>query len=149
MRKSITFADQNMTAAFQFAEKLIYTKSPIEVIQLQQQYLVGQQQALSSQAQELSRVGLDALVSISGLFPLTSRARRLTGTCISISSKNRLWSRVRKRSLLNAKQGMSSCRMFPSAVANPSPALARSAPLSNKAWRKLGRHSTASLPPLA
>jgi Phasin protein len=69
-RQSMAFADQNMAVAFEFAEKLIHTKHPIEVIQVQQQYLARQMQALSSQTRELSRVGFAALGSMSGLFHL-------------------------------------------------------------------------------
>ena len=50
--------------AFEFAEKLIYTKHPIEVIQLQEQYLIRQMQALVTQTHELSSVGLNTLGSI-------------------------------------------------------------------------------------
>jgi hypothetical protein len=64
VRKSMAFADQNMASAFEFAEKLIYTKHPIEVIQLQEQYLIRQMQALVTQTHELSSVGLNTLGSI-------------------------------------------------------------------------------------
>ena len=72
VRKSMALADQNMAAALEFAEKLIHTKHPIEVVQLQQQYLVRQMQALPSQTQELIRVGQKLWVSISISFPLLS-----------------------------------------------------------------------------
>jgi hypothetical protein len=72
VRKSMALADQNMAAAFEFAEKLIHTGHPIEVVQLQQQYLVRQMQALPSQTQELNRVGQKLWVSISISFPLLS-----------------------------------------------------------------------------
>jgi hypothetical protein len=59
VRKSMAFADLNMASAFEFAEKLIYTS-----IQLQEQYLTRQMQALVTQTLELSSVGLNTLGSI-------------------------------------------------------------------------------------
>jgi Phasin protein len=69
----MAFADQNMAAALEFAEKLIHTKHPIEVVQLQQQYLVRQMQALPSQTLELSRVGQELWVRSASRFPFFRR----------------------------------------------------------------------------
>jgi hypothetical protein len=59
----MALADQNMAAAFEFAEKLIHTKRPIEVVQLQQQYLVRQMQALPSQTQRYLTINCPAVVT--------------------------------------------------------------------------------------
>jgi hypothetical protein len=73
VRKSVALADENVATAFEFAEKLIHTKHPIQVVQLQQQYLVRQMQTLPSQTQELSRVGLELLVRSASRFPFFRR----------------------------------------------------------------------------
>jgi phasin len=53
--KSMAYAEQNMTATFEFAEKLMQAKDATEVMRLQSDYLGRQMQALSSQVQELGQ----------------------------------------------------------------------------------------------
>jgi phasin len=54
-QKSMAYAEQNMAATFEFAEKLIKAKDPTEVMRLQSEFLGRQMQALSSQIQELGQ----------------------------------------------------------------------------------------------
>jgi phasin len=53
--KSMAYAEQNMAATFEFAEKLMHAKDPTEVMRLQSEYLGRQVQTLSAQAQELGQ----------------------------------------------------------------------------------------------
>jgi phasin len=53
--KSMAYAEQNMAATFDFAEKLMHVKDPTEVMRLQSEYVARQMQALSTQAQELGQ----------------------------------------------------------------------------------------------
>jgi phasin len=53
--KSMAYAEQNMAATFEFAEKLMHAKDATEVMQLQSDYLGRQMQALSTQVQELGQ----------------------------------------------------------------------------------------------
>jgi phasin len=53
--KSIAYAEQNMAATFEFAEKLMQAKDATEVMRLQSDYLGRQMQALSTQVQELGQ----------------------------------------------------------------------------------------------
>ena len=53
--KSMAYAEQNMQASFEFAEKLMRAKDASEVMRLQSEYLGRQMQTLSSQAQELGQ----------------------------------------------------------------------------------------------
>ncbi len=52
--KSMAYAEQNMAATFEFAEKLMQAKDATEVMRLQSDYLGRQMQALSK-AQELGQ----------------------------------------------------------------------------------------------
>lgn len=54
-QKSMAYAEQNMAATFEFAEKLMNAKDGTEVMRLQSDYLGRQMQALSSQVQELGQ----------------------------------------------------------------------------------------------
>ena len=54
-QKSMAYAEQNMAATFEFAEKLMEAKDPTEVMRLQSEFLGQQMQALSSQIQELGQ----------------------------------------------------------------------------------------------
>jgi phasin len=54
--KSMAYAEQNMAATFEFAEKLMQAKDATEVMRLQSDYLGRQMQALSTQVQELGQV---------------------------------------------------------------------------------------------
>ena len=53
--KSMAYAEQNMAATFDFAQKLMHAKDPTEVMRLQSEYLARQMQTLSAQAQELGQ----------------------------------------------------------------------------------------------
>jgi phasin len=53
--KSMAYAEQNMAATFEFAEKLMQAKDATEVMRLQSDYLGRQMQALSTQVQELGQ----------------------------------------------------------------------------------------------
>lgn len=54
-RKSMEYAEQNMTATFDFAQKLMAAKDGTDVMRLQSEYLGRQMQALSAQVQELGQ----------------------------------------------------------------------------------------------
>lgn len=54
-RKSIAYAEQNMAATFEFAEKLMRAKDAAEVMRLQSDYLSRQMQSLSAQVQDLGQ----------------------------------------------------------------------------------------------
>ena len=53
--KSMAYAEQNMAATFDFAQKLMHAKDPTEVMRLQSEYLSRQMKTLSTQAQELGQ----------------------------------------------------------------------------------------------
>jgi phasin len=53
--KSMAYAEQNMASTFEFAEKLMRSKDPAEVMRLQSEFLGRQMQTLSSQVQELGQ----------------------------------------------------------------------------------------------
>jgi phasin len=53
--KSMTYAEQNVAASFDFAQKLLHAKDAAEVMALQSQYLSRQMQALSTQVQDLGQ----------------------------------------------------------------------------------------------
>lgn len=53
--KSMTYAEQNVTATFDFAQKLLQAKDPSEVMGLQSEFLSRQMQALSTQVQDLGQ----------------------------------------------------------------------------------------------
>src|SRR5579863_10783397 len=53
--KSMAYAEQNMEATFDFAQKLMHAKDPTEVMRLQSEYVAQQMRTLSSQAQELGQ----------------------------------------------------------------------------------------------
>jgi phasin len=53
--KSISYAEQNVAATFDFAQKLMHAKDAAEMMGLQSEYLSRQMQALSSQVQDLSQ----------------------------------------------------------------------------------------------
>jgi phasin len=54
-QKSMSYAEQNVAATFDFAQKLMSAKDAAEVMGLQSEYLSRQMQALSSQVQELGQ----------------------------------------------------------------------------------------------
>jgi phasin len=54
-QKSMQYAEQNVAATFDFAQKLMKAKDSAEVMGLQSEYLGRQMQALSAQVQELGQ----------------------------------------------------------------------------------------------
>jgi len=58
-RKAMSFAEQNVSASFDFAQKLVRAKDASEVMQLQKDYLERQMQALGEQARELGQRAAD------------------------------------------------------------------------------------------
>lgn len=53
--KSMGYAQQNVAATFDFAQKLMHAKDAAEVMSLQSEYLGRQMQTLSTQVQELGQ----------------------------------------------------------------------------------------------
>ena len=53
--KAVGFAERNMAASFDFAQKLTRAKNPQEVMQLHTDYVKAQMQALAEQARELGQ----------------------------------------------------------------------------------------------
>jgi phasin len=53
--KSMSYAEKNVAATFDFAQKLMRAKDPAELMGLQSEYLSRQIQALSTQVQELGQ----------------------------------------------------------------------------------------------
>ena len=53
--KSMEYAQQNVAATFDFAQKLMHAKDATEVMGLQSEFLGRQMQALSAQVQELGQ----------------------------------------------------------------------------------------------
>jgi phasin len=54
-QKSISYAEKNVAATFDFAQKLMNAKDGTEVLSLQSEFLTRQMQALSTQVQELGQ----------------------------------------------------------------------------------------------
>ena len=54
-QKSMAYAEQNVTATFDFAQRLMKAKDAAEVMGLQSEYLSRQMQTLSAQVQELGQ----------------------------------------------------------------------------------------------
>jgi phasin len=52
-QKAMSFAEQNITNSFEFAQKMVRAKDIQEVMALQQEYLQSQMKALSEQAKDL------------------------------------------------------------------------------------------------
>jgi phasin len=52
-RKAMAFAEENVAASFDYAQKLVRAKDADEVMRLQKDYLDRQMQALTAQAREL------------------------------------------------------------------------------------------------
>jgi phasin len=53
--KSMEYAEKNVAATFDFAQRLMHAKDAAEVMGLQSEYLGHQMQALSAQVQELGQ----------------------------------------------------------------------------------------------
>ena len=54
--KAVSFAENNVNAAFDLAEKLVHAKDVQEVMQLQTEYLKAQMAAIQDQAKEMGDV---------------------------------------------------------------------------------------------
>jgi phasin len=54
-QKSMSYAEQNVAATFDFAQKLMRAKDAAEVMGLQSEYLTRQMQTLTAQAQDLGQ----------------------------------------------------------------------------------------------
>jgi len=52
--RAMSFAERNMAASFEFAQKLVQAKDVEEVIRLQTEYVKAQVQALNEQTKELA-----------------------------------------------------------------------------------------------
>lgn len=52
-QKAMSFAEQNITTAFDFAQKLVRARDADEIMKLQAEYIREQMQVLSEQAKEL------------------------------------------------------------------------------------------------
>jgi phasin len=61
--KSMAYAEKNMAATLDFAQRLMQAKHPAEVMQLQSQFLGAQMQALSAQARELGQSAAKIVMS--------------------------------------------------------------------------------------
>jgi phasin len=61
--KSMAYAEQNMASTFEFAEKLMRSKDPAEVMRLQSEFLGRQMQSLSAQVQELGQSAAKIVVA--------------------------------------------------------------------------------------
>jgi len=51
----MAYAEQNMAATLDFAQKLMYAKDATDVMRLQQEYITRQIQTLTAQTQELGQ----------------------------------------------------------------------------------------------
>lgn len=54
-KKAMSFAEENVAASFDFAQKVVRAKDATEVMQLQKDYLDRQMQKLTEQARELGQ----------------------------------------------------------------------------------------------
>ena len=60
--KSMSYAEQNVAATFDFAQKLMQAKNAAEVMALQSEYLSRQMQTISAQVQDLSQSAAKMMV---------------------------------------------------------------------------------------
>ena len=60
--KSMAYAEQNVAATFEFAQKLMRAKDTAELMALQAEFLSRQMQTLSSQVQELGQSAAKLMV---------------------------------------------------------------------------------------
>jgi len=63
--KAVAYAEKNVAAAFDFAQKVVRANNPQELLRLQTEYMQAQMQALTEQAKEL---GETAARSVMGGF---------------------------------------------------------------------------------
>ena len=59
-RKAVNFAEQNVTASFEFAQKLLAAKDPTEIIKLHGDYVKRQMQVFGEQTRELSQAAANS-----------------------------------------------------------------------------------------
>jgi phasin len=63
-QKSMSYAEQNVAATFDFAQKLMRAKDAAEIMGLQSEYLTRQMQTISTQVQDLgqsaAKIAIDA-----------------------------------------------------------------------------------------
>lgn len=52
-RKAMTYAERNVAAAFEFAQKLVHAKDVQDLVRMQTEFVQAQMQALSEQAKDL------------------------------------------------------------------------------------------------
>lgn len=62
--KSMSYAEQNVTATFEFAQRLMQAKDATEIMGLQSEFLSRQMRALSSQAQDLGQSAAKIVVDV-------------------------------------------------------------------------------------
>jgi phasin len=62
-QKSMEYAEQNVAATFDFAQKLMHAKDAAEVMALQSDYLSRQMQTLSAQVHELGQSAAKIVVN--------------------------------------------------------------------------------------
>jgi phasin len=60
-QKVMTFAERNVSASLDFAQRLVQAKDVNEVVRLQSEYVSGQMQALTEQAKELGESASQAM----------------------------------------------------------------------------------------
>jgi phasin len=58
--KAVAFAEQNVAASFDYAQKLVQAKDAEEVLRLHAEYVQAQMQALAEQARELGQTATRA-----------------------------------------------------------------------------------------
>ena len=63
MAKAMSFAENNVNAAFDLAQKLVRAKDVNEVLALQSEFAKSQMAAMQTQAKELGAVAHDAIAS--------------------------------------------------------------------------------------
>ena len=54
-RKAVDFAERNVEASFEFAQKLVAAKDPAEIMKLHSDYVKNQMQVFGEQTRELSQ----------------------------------------------------------------------------------------------
>lgn len=59
--KAVSFAESNIAAAFDFAQKVVRATTPQELVRLQTEFIQAQMQALSEQARELGDAAKEAV----------------------------------------------------------------------------------------
>jgi phasin len=61
--KAIAYAEHNVAAAFDFAQKVVRASSPQELLRLQTEYVQAQMQALGEQARDLGETAAKSVIS--------------------------------------------------------------------------------------